>query len=318
MADVIAILGSGFGLYGYLPALVKGCGQQVVLSERHREPFRARPELARFAAEVQWERDEASALGCADGVVLALQPNQQSQWIPRCLERPHLKHLLVEKPLATSPEAAAALLEDLERSGKVFRIGYTFRFTDWGQRIRAALKQARGSGRLLIQWSFQAHHFHHDLDNWKRFTVSGGGAIRFYGIQLIALLAELGYRDVISSHSFGSSVDVVEKWTALFNGPGLPECEIAVDTRSASEKFRVELLSGSATEPSMIFADLEDPFESSAEPLEGLDWRVTVLSRLCRSLWEETIGEGVWYKETIELWQSIEERTSFEKTSREG
>jgi predicted dehydrogenase len=316
---MIAILGSGFGLYGYLPALVKGCGQRVVLSERHREPFAQRPELARFADDVVWERDEASALDRAEGAVLALQPSDQSEWIPRCLERPDLKRILVEKPLATSPEAARPLLEELVQSRKIIRVGYTFRYTDWAEKIAAALKQSGGSKRLLIQWSFLAHHFRHDLRNWKRFTTSGGGAIRFYGIQLIALLAELGYQGVISSRSFGNSPDVLDKWTASFDGPGLPECDIALDTRSATENFGAELLFNSATQPNLVFADLKDPFESTTiEPLEGLDRRVPVLSRLCRSLWEQATDEDAWYQATIELWRVVEEKTSFETVTRDS
>ena len=316
---MIAILGSGFGLYGYLPALVKGCGQRVVLSERHREPFAQRPELARFADDVVWERDEASALFRAEGAVLALPPGDQSEWIARCLERPGLKRILVEKPMATSPQAARALLEDLVRSGKIIRVGYTFRYTNWAEKMTAALRQGRGGKRLLIQWSFLAHHFRHDLRNWKRFTKSGGGAIRFYGIQLIALLAQLGYRGVISSRSFGHSPDVVDKWTASFDGPGLPECDVVLDTRSATEKFGAELLFNSATEANLVFADMKDPFESTTiESLEGLDRRVPVLSRLCRSLWEQAIDEDAWYKATIELWRVVEEKTSFETVSRDS
>ena len=48
---MFAIRGSGFGLYGYLPALV-GCGRRVVLPERYRARFAERPELAPFANEV--------------------------------------------------------------------------------------------------------------------------------------------------------------------------------------------------------------------------------------------------------------------------
>lgn len=316
---MIAILGSGFGLYGYLPALVKGCGQRVLLSERHRESFQQRPELARFADDVQWAPDEVSALELADGVVLALQPGDQSEWIPRCLERPNLNRIVIEKPVAPSPEKVAALLEELSRSDKIIRIGYTFRYTDWAGPIRTGVSQSGGSKRLLIQWSFLAHHFRHDLRNWKQFTDSGGGAIRFYGIQLIALLAELGYEVPISSQSFGSSADVVEKWTASFSGAELPECDVVVDTRSPIEKFRAELLFTLGTEPSHVFADLSDPFESTtAESSDGLDRRVPVLSRLCRSLWEQSSDDSAWHKATIDLWRSVEERTSFERVGQEG
>jgi predicted dehydrogenase len=311
---VIAILGSGFGLYGYLPALVGGCGQRIVLSERYRARFCERPELARFAGDVQWERDEATALDCADGVVLALRPSDQSAWIPRCLARANIERLLLEKPLASSPEVAAALFGELTRSRKVIRMGYTFRYTAWGKRILDALGRTRESRTLSIQWNFLSHHFRDDLHNWKRFHVSGGGAIRFYGIQLIALLAEIGYRDVIVSRSFGKSVDEIEKWTASFAGPGLPECDIVVDTRAAVGTFRVELLSNSSTALGAVVANLSDPFDSTGEACQsgGLDRRVSILSRLCRSLWEQSINEYVWYQSTIELWRCIEEKTQFE------
>ena len=58
---MFAILGSGFGLYGYLPALVEGCEQPVVLPERYRARFDERSELARFAINVQWEDDESGS-----------------------------------------------------------------------------------------------------------------------------------------------------------------------------------------------------------------------------------------------------------------
>jgi hypothetical protein len=179
--------------------------------------------------------------------------------------------------------------------------------------MMAALKRRRGGKRLLIQWSFLAHHFRHDLGNWKRFNKSGGGAIRFYGIQLIALLAEMGYQTVVSSRGFGNSPEEIDKWIASFSGPELPECDVALDARSVTEKFSAELLFNRI--PEAIFADLRVPFESSTggESSEGLDRRVHALSRLCRSLWEQIGDEDVWYKATIELWRSVEERTSFEQ-----
>ncbi|HEX4630505.1 MAG TPA: hypothetical protein VH188_06025 [Chthoniobacterales bacterium] len=227
--------------------------------------------------------------------------------------------MIVEKPIAPFPEKAGVLLEDLSRSGKILRIGYTFRYTDWAGRIRTAVRRSGASKRLVIQWSFLAHHSRNDLRNWKQFTDCGGGAIRFYGIQLIALLAELGYEVPIASQSFGSSVDVVEKWTASFSGSRLPECDVVVDTRSAIEKFRAELLFTSGTEPGQVFADLSDPFESpAAESSEGLDRRVPALSRLCRSLWEQSSDDGAWHKATIDLWRSVEERTSFKQVGQDG
>ncbi|MGH8614276.1 MAG: hypothetical protein ACREYF_20175 [Gammaproteobacteria bacterium] len=312
---MFAILGSGFGLYGYLPALVDGCAQRIVLPERYRARFSERSELARFAGDVQWEADEDSVLGCVEGIVLALRPANQSEWVPRCLARANIGRLLLEKPLAQSPDAATAIFQDLLRSRKLFRLGYSLRYTAWGERILNAASIARGSGVLSIRWKFLAHHFQQELVNWKRFHATGGGAIRFYGIHIIALLAEIGYRHVTLSRAFGTSLDEVDEWVAAFAGAGLPECEVLVNTRSAVRAFSVHHASASKLAPTRtVFADLSDPFDLEPEACESgsVDRRVRILSRLCRSLWEEDADQYEWYDASIRLWSSVEEHTRFE------
>lgn len=307
---MFAVLGSGFGLYGYIPALVDGCAEHVVLPERYRARFSERPELSRFADAVRWEPDDHSALERADGVVLARRPVDQSEWLPRCLAQPNLDRLILEKPLAPSPEAAEALHDRVVRSGKTFRMAYTFRHTDWGEQLLRTTRPAGESGSLSIDWAFQAHHYEHDLRNWKRSHIAGGGAIRFYGIHVIALLAELGYRDVLESRSGGASPDEVERWNAAFGGSGLPRCEIALDTRANVSRFRVEWRrAGTAA----ALASLDDPFDHVSAGRERVgDRRVLALGRLCRSLGDDGATERALYDTygaVLRLWAAVEERT---------
>lgn len=297
---MIAILGAGFGLYGYLPALVEGCGERVILPEKSRGQFEARPELARFAAAVQWERDANAALMRADGVVLALPPSAQAQWIPQCLHNPRIKYLLLEKPLAPSPTEASAIWADVVHSSKAIRIGYTFRFTDWAKDLCAAISGS-GTRTLSIEWNFHAHHFRHDLASWKRSHAAGGGAIRFYGIQLIALLAEIGYCEVVVSRGSGRSEDEIENWMAIFAGPALPECAVTVRTRSPKAEFRI---TGRTLEVTQ-----SDPFENSWAT--DLDRRIAPLTALCQTLWQPENGESVWYERTIALWREVESANQF-------
>ncbi len=310
---MFAILGSGFGIYGYLPTLVDRCSQRIVLPERYRVRFNERHELAFFSSYVQWEVDENAALNCAEGVVLALRPINQCEWVRRCVAHSKIDFMLLEKPLAHTPEIAAEIFDCLINSQKTFRIGYTFRYTDWGQWILNSFKKA-GCPPLSIHWSFFAHHFRHDLLNWKRFNSMGGGAIRFYGIHIIALLAEAGYHNVTLSRAFGSSLDEAEKWIAIFVGPGLPECEVVVDTRSTFDEFSVEYTSNPCGGLTTAFSNLKDPFDSENEVCQpdGIDPRVSVLAPLCRSLWEGVTSEYDWYDATITLWHNIEKKTRFE------
>lgn len=312
---MFAIIGSGFGLYGYLPCLVDWCAQRIVLPERYRARFGERPELARFAGDIEWEANEGAALDQAEGVVIAQRPIDQCGWIHRCLARENIRRLVVEKPLAQSPEAARETLDQLIHSGRIFRIGYIFRYTGWGQTFLQTVGRAPEGDLVSIRWEFLADHFRRDLQNWKRFTAAGGGAIRFYGIQMIALLAEASYRDVVVSHAYGTSADEIDKWIARLEGPGLPECEVIVDTRSTVNSFRVRHISRSGESRGM--ADLDDPFDGEATAVRSsdLDRRVGLLGQMCRALWEASANEHEWYDATIRLWRTIEENTRFEPTS---
>ena len=255
----------------------------------------------------------------ASGVVLALRPTDQLEWIPVCSGRSNLRYLLLEKPLAHSPEVAASVFEDLLHTDKVFRIGYTFRYTDWGRRLLQTLISKNEGGFLSLQWSFMAHHYRYNVPNWKRFAASGGGAIRFYGIHVLALLAELGYRDVIMSQAFGEFSEEQERWSAIFTGTGLPEFKAVVDTRSPIDKFVLERISDShGGRVTTALANLVNPFESidSSDEIGRLDLRVPILTQLCRSLWEERVNEYDWYAAAIELWRTVEERLQFIQDSK--
>jgi hypothetical protein len=312
---VFAIIGSGFGLYGYLPALIECCAEDIVLPTRYRPAFHARPELQRFSGRVAFECDEAAALDHAGGAVIAQRPVDQPAWVSQCLRRPNIQQLILEKPLAPSPTASANVLDVLLRSKRAFRIGYVFRHTPWGKCFLRAVSATGGRGRISIRWTFMAHHFRHGLQNWKRFNSSGGGAIRFYGIQMIALAAEAGFKDVVISRAAGRSPEEIDRWTATFAGRGLAECDVAIDTRSRTSGFRVRQR-GDPTANANVFADLSDPLEAppgTGSHLPGdLDRRVGLLGQLCRSVRDGSTDEYQWYGTTIRLWRRIEDDTHFE------
>lgn len=313
---MFAILGSGFGLYGYLPALVDGCGQLIVLPERYRSRYQVRSELVRFSSAVRWAPDENAALGSAVGAALVLRPVDQEIWLERCLGMANLKYLLLEKPLARTPELAQLALNALVRSDKAFKIGYLFKFTTWGKQLLNVLGGKGYSGKLFIHWNFCAHHYQHDLANWKRFVSMGGGAIRFFGIHVIALLAQLGYQDIVMSRTFGASIDEIELWSATITGHGLPECNVVIDTRSPNTKFQVVCSKGEGCFPD-VSECLIGPFDSGRLPdsdlLGGLDSRTQILNELCPTLWDVVDGEFEWYQRTLDLWRIAEDKSCFEQ-----
>ena len=309
---MFAILGSGFGLYGYLPALV-GLGERIALPQRYRDRFNSRPELAAFAPNVEWVPTEREALNRATGVVLAVRPNDQCEWLLHCLALPHITSLVLEKPIATTPEAAATLLGALKQSHKLFRVGYTFRYADWAPHLRDSVV-ANPRAPLFIEWSFLAHHFRYNLRNWKRFSAAGGGAIRFFGIHIIALLAELGYRDLEDSVAFGLDPDEIERWTATFVGEHRPLCMVAINTRDSSSYFRIATSANAVQD--QVLVHQHDPFQFKADYSElRIDARVKVLREVCQSLWQDETNHHERQFATIALWRQVELKTQFKRNN---
>ena len=304
-----AILGSGFGLYGYLPALA-GLGHSVVLPRRYHDVFYARRELLGFAEQIEWEPDETAALVSAAGVVIALRPEDQRQQVLRTLTFPGISRLLLEKPLAPTPGEGMELHRLLALSGKAFRVGYTFCSLPWASLIRASANTSLDA-EISISWRFLAHHFQHALSNWKHSTTSGGGAIRFYGIQLIALLAQSGYRFVSESRSLGPSETVITGWSATFSGDRLPICRVVVDCQSETAEFRIA--SRECAGIDTVLFQGRDPFGSAPRTSDasGIDGRVGILQDIARSLIDDA-AVPVWYGEVLKLWQMVEDRTVFQ------
>lgn len=306
---MFAVRGSGFGLYGYVPALTEGCDQIVILPERYRARFSERPELLNLVHSVMWDADDAGALRRASGAVVALPPEHQTTVIRLCLASPNVEQLLLEKPLAPSPADASMTLRTLVRSRRTFRVGYLFRHSSWANRLATTLRGEGRPMRLEIRWKFAAHHYVHDERNWKRFAPAGGGAIRFFGIHLIALLAEFGYREVLTSRALRTSADECEKWAAVVAGQSLPECDLVVDSRSQDRSFQVVLDTPGSPNPSAGLVHATDPFDLD-DRADGFDRRVWALTDLCRSLWDGSRSYD-WYEAAISLWDHVEAKTQF-------
>lgn len=159
-----------------------------------------------------------------------------------------------------------------------------------------------------LDWTFLAHHYRNDLANWKRYDTEGGGALRFYGIHLIALLAELGYDDVSASMAWGPSDAETQRWGATFISPSLAPFTANIDSRAGETLFRI-MLHG-ASQGTDTIASQPDPFsgERSTSP-QGQDVRVAVLERLCRSLSEDDDDHARRQQAIIRLWTRVEEKS---------
>jgi predicted dehydrogenase len=304
---IYAIFGSGFGLYGYLPAIAGALNATVILPESARVKFTARPELAIFESSIRWASNVSSALQQANAAVIAVPPEEQPGIAAECLRHRGIDTIVLEKPVAVTPRHAHEVLDSIMGAGRKCRVGYTLLNTAFAEALLTSDDTAEFD-HLTIEWSFMAHHFSNDVDTWKRRHVQGGGALRFFGIHLVALLALLGYRNAVHSAVMCTNPGEPDRWLATVMSPGGRSASVVLDCRSPMASFRITRKCNGKKEDCV---NLFDPF-FSAQQADAPDRRVSCLSKLLGSLDEPDAYHHARLMEIQHLWEQIEEVTQIQ------
>lgn len=234
---MVTIFGSRFRLYGYLPALIKGLHEQVCLLRKYLTKVKSRPDLSSLEEKVFWVDGEDEAIQRSSKVVVSVNPMQQFGMVRRCVLLGFKGHFFLEKPLAESPEESYKLLDSINESDVGYSIGYRFLYIE---ELKTYLFNNLDTVQVILNWEFMAHHFAKNLANWKRLKMKDGGVLRFYGIHVIALLAEFGYSDVVSSKLVGEKEEEPTRWKAIFYHSTAANCKVIVDKLFRKFYFFVE------------------------------------------------------------------------------
>jgi predicted dehydrogenase len=306
---MIGIIGSGFGLYGHLPALCVGKQVSVLIPIRYKNTFQERVELSSFDKFISWAKDENEVVNSCETVVIAIWPMGQPELIKKCLLSATVKNLILEKPLAISPELSIEILDLLRASGKNFRIMYSFIYTDWSKQITKAIKK-NGSYDLIIKWNFMAHHYRDSLQTWKKNHSIGGGAIRFYGIHLIAFLAHLGFKSIKNSTSRSDITDEIYEWHAELYSE-FNRAQVLINTKTGISEFTILLIDRS-TKQTIYTLNLKDPF-GDIEKSGDLDVRVAINKTVQSSINQSGEAPRMYtlYNRINTLWLDLEKANTF-------
>ena len=299
------IIGSGFGFYGYLPALAQISSDSILIPEKYAEAFSKRVELDQFKNIIQWAKDETVLLESSELVVLSVSPKAQEELISIAQSYSTIQTLILEKPLGVSPENSKEILSKLLLSNKIFRINYSFIYTKWYKQLFDIIEKYEVLD-IKINWNFLAHHYKNNLENCKRYHITGGAVIRFYGIHVIAMLAAFGYTNPLISETAGYSEEDIYLWNAQIKNSSGAIAEVLVNSNSTDEEFRIELTYKTKSENQETFTvKLKEPF-AEALALDGLDPRIEIVKNVYTSLKEDNTEFYKIYNQTNELWQKIE------------
>jgi hypothetical protein len=299
------IVGGGFGLYGYFPAIVQQTGMKVLLNEKYRKTITSRPELNRFYKKIIWCESLTSALHIADGIIIATPPTIQAKLIDEILAIENISRVVLEKPIATTPNYGKDILRKFYDKKKRLRLGYTFMHTNWYGSLRESIPSISG---VKIHWSFKAHHIENNIDSWKRYHENGGGPLRFYGIHLIALLTSLGFDKALTSIIEGDKRNEFISWKASFENKGACRCEVTVQINCYKTSFAIDVFDQNK-EPRCLFYG-QSPFDDVENNLDE-DSRLPVLRKLISSFDEDDSLYLRLYDDANTLWMNIENTTDY-------
>jgi hypothetical protein len=279
---MLGILGSGFGLYGYLPAIIESDFDNVVLPIALKGNLTSRSELKSYANSIIWVENRDVMLESVDTLVLAVPPHQQVMIVKDLLNKRlnNIDKLFLEKPPATDYSESIALLSELKESHLKFRIAYTFPFCMWFDTLRTFIEENNTSDlKINIEWVFNAYYLQYQPNSWKAFSKEGGGVLNFYGIHILSVFVMLGFNILKHSFLYCEKVGRPILWHAEFKNSLGAKVSIRIDCNSSSEKFKIESYSNG----NFTMVDLLNPFEDELN-YNNQDKRVSGLMKYIHTM----------------------------------
>ncbi len=176
----VGIIGSGFGLYGLLPAFysLKNCSIVAVCANDQERLSKYYYNLGLKNVYTDWRRIlEKEAL---EAIAIAVTPNAQYEIAKVAIEKGI--HVFAEKPLADTYKHAKILYELAVKHKITHAVDFIFPELDEWMRVKQLLETNK-YGKLKhisVNWDFLSHDIKHGISSWKMNSLKGGGALSFY------------------------------------------------------------------------------------------------------------------------------------------
>ncbi len=294
------LYGNGFALNVYLPTLVNLGIKKIFINKNQISNVRKTTNLKKYKKYIIYFNEEDYKDQFFYYTILAVSPAKQYSLLLNNRIINNTNTLILEKPLASSPIKATEILRKLENMNIDYLINYSFRYAVWYEKLFSEICNLPKDIELFFIWKFRARHFSHNRITWKRFHSEGGGAIRFYGIHLIAILSDLGYLNIEESNISFNLFDDLSSFSCSFKSTNmLPNCKILVNSKSHKNEFSCYYIKDNKE---IRLLDLEAPFPYRDGVLLD-DPRIDITKRLLKDKQFNYNNSNV-----IDLWKAIEDK----------
>ena len=184
------ILGSGFGLYGYLPA-VEVVSKKIFLEYKYKNKLQNLKISKKIFNKIYWYKNESNIIDKINVAVIAYPPILQSKKIKQLFKNKKLvRYLFLEKPIDKNPAAARKLIKFLIKNKVKFSFGFIFKYLAWSKLIN----KKKNLKNIKIIWNIKKKNA---SNSWKYKSKFGGGLIRYYGIHFLKLFSENNFHKIL-------------------------------------------------------------------------------------------------------------------------
>lgn len=181
----IGIIGSGFGIYGWLNSFISLKNIKVCTLSRYKK------KIKQYKNKIIYFRSLKELINNIDTLVIAKRPIDQEKIIKLVLKNKRKKNLILEKPLCKDPESSIKIFHKILKKKLNFSTGLISKNTNWSEDISILIKKKKVN-HVSIKWFFNAHHYKNNLVNWKKYYKDGGGSLNFFAIHLIYWISCFG------------------------------------------------------------------------------------------------------------------------------
>lgn len=176
----IAIIGSGFGFYGLLPAFrsIKKCKVVSICGMKNKRLIRYCQSIGLKSIYTDWQlmldREKL------DAVAIAVPPNIQYQ-IAKVAIKKNL-HIFAEKPLAVTLTQARELFLLAHRKKIISAVDFIFPDIEEWRKVKQLIttKKCGQLKHIAVNWDFLSYDIRNKVSSWKTDVSEGGGALSFY------------------------------------------------------------------------------------------------------------------------------------------
>lgn len=176
----VAIMGSGFGLYGLLSAFnkIEGCEVQSICADNHERLKNYWKDKNPDKIYTDWKQMLEKEK--PDAVAIAVIPKHQFEIAKYALINKIA--VFAEKPLTTSVETSLQLCRLAKEKNLPNMVDFIFpEIPEW---VEAKKIISRGAiGKIIamdVDWSFLSYDLKNNIDSWKTDVGQGGGALSFF------------------------------------------------------------------------------------------------------------------------------------------